>query len=86
MPKELTPPAGPASRTPSPSAPGPLSTPQAARARVAIGGFSADAEVAVTPAGLLAYGAFVAMILLAVVPIVRAKRARPHAGWDASNP
>jgi hypothetical protein len=47
---------------------------QTARARVALGRFEAEAEVTVTPAGLVAIGALVSGILLAVVPIVRAAR------------
>jgi hypothetical protein len=54
----------------------PLATPQVARSRVTIGGFSAEADVAVTPVGMLAFGGLVAMILLSVVPIVRAARRR----------
>ena len=38
------------------------------------------ARVEVTPAGLLAIGGLTAMILLAVVPVVRAAKAPPHGG------
>jgi hypothetical protein len=44
-------------------------------------GFEAEANVTVTPAGLLAVGGLVAAILLSVVPIVRASRRRvPRVG------
>ena len=43
---------------------------QAARARVALGNFSADAEVVVTPVGMVALGGAIAMVLLAVAPII----------------
>ncbi len=49
---------------------------QTARARVALGPFEAEAELSVSAAGILATGALVSAILLSVVPIVRAARAR----------
>ncbi|MFS0772630.1 hypothetical protein [Sphingomonas sp. 1P08PE] len=56
-----------------------LDTVQSARLAVRAGPVRLRARVAVTPAGLLAIGGLVAMILLSVPPIVRAAR-RPHAG------
>jgi hypothetical protein len=53
-----------------------LARPQSARARIAIGPFAAEAQVEVTPIGLLAAGALVSAILLSVVPIVRAATTR----------
>lgn len=51
----------------------PLSAPQTARAAMRFGDRAAfDAEVGVTPLGLLAIGGLVAAILLSVPPIVRA--------------
>ncbi len=64
---------------PEPAAPRTAAAPQAARSRVALGAFSAEADLTVTPAGMLAFGGLVAMILLSVVPIVRAARRRPPA-------
>jgi len=63
----------------------PLSTVQSARAALRFGNrVSLDAEVSVTPLGLLAIGALVSAILLSVPPIVRAAgkaaRARRKAG------
>ena len=52
-----------------------LTEPQTARARMRAGsGFEAVAVVTVTPAGLLAIGGLVAVILLSLPPIVRATR------------
>jgi hypothetical protein len=48
---------------------------QTARARIALGTFEAEAEVSVSPAGLLAIGVLVSGILLSVVPIIQAARA-----------
>jgi len=63
----------------------PLSTVQSARAALRFGNrVSLDAEVSVTPLGLLAIGALVSAILPSVPPIVRAAgkaaRARRKAG------
>jgi|GEM_PF-1535325 hypothetical protein len=43
-----------------------------ARTRIVWGGASFEAEAQITPTGLLAVGAMVGVILLAVAPIVRA--------------
>jgi hypothetical protein len=51
---------------------------QTARARIALGRFAMEAEVAVSPAGLIAIGALVSGILLSVVPIIRASKAPPR--------
>lgn len=56
-----------------------LDTVQSARLAVRAGSVRLRARVAITPAGLLAIGGLVAMILLSVPPIVRAAR-RPHPG------
>ena len=57
-------------------APNPLAAPQTARATLRAGDrFVMESEVRVTPLGLLAVGGLVAAILLAIPPIVRAKRA-----------
>jgi len=63
----------------------PLSTAQSARAALRFGNrVSLDAEIKVTPLGLLAIGGLVSAILLSVPPIVRAAgkaaRARRKAG------
>lgn len=56
--------------------PNPLVAPQAARAAIRFGDrFVMEAEARATPLGLLAVGGLVAAILLAIPPIVRAKRA-----------
>lgn len=57
--------------------PNPLAEPQAARAAIRVGGdrFVMEAEARATPLGLLAVGGLVALILLSIPPIVRAKRA-----------
>jgi hypothetical protein len=56
--------------------PHPLLAPQTARATLRVGDrFTMEAEARATPLGLLAMGGLVALILLAVPPIVRAKRA-----------
>lgn len=65
-----------------PSHPGSFATPQSAHARVTLGGFTAEAEVAVTPAGLLAIGGMVSLILVSVAPIILAARARRTADPD----
>ena len=53
--------------------PSPLSTVQPARAALRFGNrVSLDAEVSLTPLGLLAIGGLVSAILLSVPPIVRA--------------
>ena len=59
-----------------------LTAPQTARASMRAGsGFEAEASVTVSPAGLLAIGGLVAVILLSVVPIVHASRRRvPRVG------
>lgn len=55
--------------------PNPLLAPQAARAAIRVGDrFVMEAEARATPLGLLAVGGLVAAILLAIPPIVRAKR------------
>jgi hypothetical protein len=52
-----------------------LATPQTARIRWRFGRrVSLRAEAAITPAGLLATGALVAAVLLAIPPIIRAAR------------
>jgi hypothetical protein len=57
--------------------PNPLLAPQAARAAIRVGDrFVIEAEARATPLGLLAVGGLVAAILLAIPPIVRAKRGR----------
>lgn len=57
--------------------PHPLVAPQAARSAIRFGDkVVIESEVRATPLGLLAIGGMVAAILLAVPPIVRAKRAR----------
>ncbi len=56
---------------------------QTARARIALGRSEAEAEIG--PVGILAVGALVSAILLSVVPIVRAARAR-RALPDAPQP
>jgi len=54
-----------------------LTTPQTVSAKMRAGsGFEAEASVTVSPAGLLAIGGLVGVILLSVVPIVRAARRR----------
>jgi len=59
-----------------PNPPHPLVAPQTARASIRFGDrFVMESEARATPLGLLAVGGLVAAILLAVVPIVRAKRA-----------
>ncbi|QJU56356.1 hypothetical protein HL653_03145 [Sphingomonas sp. AP4-R1] len=56
--------------------PNALSTPQTARATLRVGDrFVMEAEARATPLGLFAVGGLVAAILLAIPPIVRAKRA-----------
>jgi len=64
---------------PSPTKPEPpraLTAPQSARAAFRVGDrFVAEAEVQATPLGLLAIGGLVAVILLAIPPIIRASRA-----------
>ena len=58
-----------------PHAPHPLAAPQTARAAIRFGDrFVMESEARATPLGLLAVGGLVGAILLAVVPIVRAKR------------
>jgi hypothetical protein len=58
-----------------------ITTPQTATAALDTGGARAGVRVSVTPAGLIAIGALVVGILLAVPPIVRAAgRARRDAG------
>ncbi|WP_294395174.1 hypothetical protein [uncultured Sphingomonas sp.] len=54
-----------------------LDCPQTAHARIALGRFGAEAELVMTPAGLLAVGGLVVAILLAVPPIIRAAKGRP---------
>lgn len=55
--------------------PHPLSAPVSARATMRAGDrFVMEAEARTTPLGLLAVGGLVAAILLAIPPIVRAKR------------
>jgi hypothetical protein len=79
MPKKPAPSPAPAPAPPAAIArttPAPLSIPQATRARFGFGTFSAEAEMAVTPAGMLAFGGLVSMILLSVTPIVLAARKR----------
>ncbi|WP_448662660.1 hypothetical protein ACG3SL_18695 [Sphingomonas sp. CJ20] len=57
--------------------PHPLATPQAARAAIRFGErVVMEAEVRVTPLGLLALGGLAAAVLLSVPPIVRAARTR----------
>lgn len=59
-----------------PTDPHPLFTPQTARATIRAGnGFLMEAEASATPLGLLAIGGMVAAILLAIPPIVHARRA-----------
>jgi len=59
--------------------PHPLAAPQTARASLRAGDrFVMEAEVRATPLGLLAVGGLVAVILLAVPPIVRAHIGRPR--------
>ncbi|TGX50217.1 hypothetical protein E5A73_17495 [Sphingomonas gei] len=59
----------------APSAEGPLATPQRAVSRLQFGErFSAAAEVEVTPAGLLAIGGMVGVILLGAAIVVRAAK------------
>jgi hypothetical protein len=53
---------------------------QTARARIAIGSFSAEAETSTTPKGLLAIGGLVSMMLLAVAPIILAAAVKRRAG------
>lgn len=54
-----------------------LTAPQVARARMRAGsGFDAEANVTVTPVGLLAIGGMVGAILLSTAAIVRASRRR----------
>lgn len=54
-----------------------LTEPQTARACIKAGRiFEAEATVTVSPIGLLAFGGAAAMVLLAVVPIIGASRAR----------
>ncbi|MET0308843.1 MAG: hypothetical protein ABW023_09070 [Sphingomonas sp.] len=56
--------------------PHPLLAPQTARASIRFGErFAMEAEARATPLGLLAIGGLVAVILLSVPPIVRAKHA-----------
>ena len=56
-------------------APHPLVAPQVARAAIRIGDkVVIESEARATPLGLLAVGGLVAAILLAIPPIVRAKR------------
>ena len=51
----------------------PLSVPQTSRAAIRIGQRAVlEAEVVVTPLGLLAIGGLVAAILLSVAPVIRA--------------
>ncbi|PZU11602.1 hypothetical protein [Sphingomonas sp.] len=53
----------------------PLLAPQGARAAIRVGDrFVMEAEARATPLGLLAVGGLVAAILLAIPPIVRARR------------
>jgi hypothetical protein len=52
---------------------------QTARARIAMGSFSAEAEASATPKGLLAIGGLVSMILLAVAPIILAAAVKRRA-------
>ena len=59
-----------------PEPPHPLAEPQTARATIRWGGFVMEAEARATPLGFLAVGGLVAAILLAIPPIVRAKRTR----------
>lgn len=55
--------------------PHPLLAPQTARAALRVGDhFVMEAGARATPLGLLAIGGLVALILLAVPPIVRARR------------
>jgi hypothetical protein len=51
-----------------------LATPQTATAVLPLGRRTARARLVVTPLGLVAVGALVAAILLAVPPIIRAAR------------
>ncbi|AJP73665.1 hypothetical protein [Sphingomonas hengshuiensis] len=58
-----------------PPEPHPLATPQTARAAIRVGDrLALEAEVRVTPLGLIAIGGLVAAVLLSVPPIVRAAR------------
>jgi hypothetical protein len=60
-----------------PDRPHPLAVPQSARATLRLGSRGQiEAEVQVSPLGLLAIGALAAAILLSVPPIIRAARAR----------
>ncbi|MDO6416606.1 hypothetical protein Q4F19_19640 [Sphingomonas sp. BIUV-7] len=61
-----------------PETPHPLAAPQTARATIRWGNVTMEAEAHATPLGFLAVGGLVAAILLAIPPIVRAKR-RPKA-------
>lgn len=55
--------------------PNPLTTPLTARSTLRIGNrVVMESEASATPIGLLAVGGLVAMILLSIPPIVRAKR------------
>ena len=54
--------------------PAPPAQSQVARARFAWGPVATEASIAVTPAGLLAAGGMVALILLSIAPIIRAAR------------
>lgn len=59
-----------------PETPRALAAPQSARAVFRVGDrFVAELEVQATPLGLLAVGGLVAVILLAIPPIIRASRA-----------
>jgi hypothetical protein len=65
---------------PDPAPPTALAAPQVARAGFRWGPFSTAASVEVTPIGLLAAGGLVSLILLSIVPIIRAARGpRPPA-------
>jgi hypothetical protein len=50
-----------------------------ARAKIAMGSFSAEAEASATPKGLLAVGGLMAMILLSVAPIILAAAVKRRA-------
>jgi hypothetical protein len=61
-----------------PDRPHPLTAPQSARASIRFGSrVGLEAEVQVSPLGLLAMSGLVAAILLSIPPIIRAARERP---------